>query len=677
MRPHAVRHTTCLIVALLASLLAAPSAAQFQFNGGLDLNLPGLRGDSGQSKPAEPVRLSAQFYEATAERPALLQVTADIAPSYHIYSITQPAGGPEKTVLTPAESGDYELVGAFTATPAPESHVDEEIWVGLKIEEHTGRVTWTAPIRLAEGVDPSSLTIQGSATLQACQAFSCLPLELDFTASLATGEPAGFDPGVFAAVEAGEEALATAPIPDFPRATNGASEPGLAPADDPEASGVTSSLLATLGFALMGGLILNLMPCVLPVIGLKVMSFAEQAGHDPGRVLGLNLAYAAGMLAVFLLLATLASLAQLGLGAESYGWGELYTLGWFKVGMIALVFAMALSFLGVWEIPIPGFAGAGKSVDLQQKEGVSGAFFKGVFTTILATPCSGPFLGPVFAFTIAQPPVVTYLIFTFVGLGMALPYLLIGLFPSLIAWLPKPGAWMETFKQLMGFVLMGTVVFLFSSIAKESYLPVLALMVALGVACWWIGRTPITASPAAKTTSWVGGLATVLLTGWLAFGLLGPSEHELPWKPYSNASLALAQQRGKTVLVDFTAEWCLTCKLNLKTAIDTEKVKEVIAANGVEPLIADWTDRNDEIKAALSDLNSISIPLLAIYPADRPERPIVLRDSITQSQLLAALHEAGATRANDAGQTPSESDSRSVDMPQIELGGAASTADLR
>ncbi len=578
----------------------------------------------------EPVQIEAR-YSAAEDGAGVLAITATIAPGYHIYSLTQPKGGPGAATIVLEESLTYRASQEFVAQPKPDIHIDHEVWEGLQVEEHTVSVTWFASLRLDPKADPEAAVIKGYVDLQACQASSCLPLEIPFTAK--------YDPTMALPTVYGDGAQAsaatTAPL-------GGGSGPGVAVTDDAPAAG-SGSLLMVLGAALLGGLILNLMPCVLPVIGLKVLSFAEQAGHDRRRVLGMNLAYSAGLISVFLLLAGLASLAQLGLANESYGWGELYTLGWFKISMVVLVFAMSLSFLGVWEIPIPGFAGAGKANDLQAKEGPGGAFFKGVFTTILATPCSGPFLGPVFAYTLAQSPLVTFLIFLFVGLGMASPYLLIGLFPGLIRWLPKPGAWMETFKQLMGFVLMGTVVYLISTLAKESYLPVLTLLVAVGFACWWIGRTPLTVGNGALKVAWLGGCSTAALVGWLAFAMVTPSDKELPWQPYSSAALTVAQQSGKPVLVDFTADWCLTCKLNLKRAINTDKVKAVVESNGIIPLLADWTNRDNDIKQAIEALGSRSIPLLAIYLAGKPNDPILLRDLISQEQLLEALQQAGAT----------------------------------
>ena len=222
---------------------------------------------------------------------------------------------------------------------------------------------------------------------------------------------------------------------------------------------------------------------------------------------------------------------------------------------------------------------------------------------------------------------------------------------------------METFKQLMGFVLMGTVVYLLSTVSRELYLPMLTTLVAVGLACWWIGRTPMTASASQRSTAWLGGTAISVATGLIAFSMIAPSDKELPWKEYNKAALAQAQASGKTVLVDFSADWCLTCKLNLKRAINTTRVKEVVEENGIEALLADWTDRNDEIKEALAELGSRSIPLLAIYPADRPNSPILLRDVISEQQLLDALRQAGAVRGNE---------SALVDMPEFEFGDAMS-----
>ena len=387
--------------------------------------------------------------------------------------------------------------------------------------------------------------------------------------------------------------------------------------------------------AFFGGLILNLMPCVLPVISLKLLSFIEQGGQGRGRVFVLNLWYSAGLLLVFLVLAALSA-------SFSLAWGEQFTLTWFKVTMTSLVFVMALSFLGVWEIPIPGFVGSGKAGELQTQEGAAGAFAKGVFTTILATPCTGPFLGPVFGFTLEQPGYVAFLLFGTVGLGMASPYLIIGAFPQLIRFLPKPGAWMETVKEVMAFLLLGTVVYLFTTMNDRYFVPTLALLVGLWFACWLIGRTSPLATGQTKLRAWIGGLGTAAIVGYMAFGLL-LHEPELDWQPFSPSAVEQAHAEGKTVMVDFSADWCPNCKWNLAWAIDTAGVGKLVESNGVVPMLADWTDHSPTIKDFLTQrLKRQSIPVLAIWPASAPyDQPIILDGTLTESQVIKALEQAG------------------------------------
>ncbi len=409
--------------------------------------------------------------------------------------------------------------------------------------------------------------------------------------------------------------------------------------------GIGWSLPVVILAGLLGGFILNFMPCVLPVIGLKVLSFAEQAGRSRAQILKLNVWYALGTLAVFMVLATLASGVALGLSNRDLNWGQQFTYNWFNIVMVGLVFTMALSFLGVWEIPIPGFVGTGKANDLAAREGVGGAFAKGVMATILATPCSGPALGPVFGYTLNQPPAVTYLLFTCIALGMSAPYLLIGAFPTLIRFLPKPGAWMDTFKQLMGFVLLGTVVYLFSLMDLNYLVPTFAMMVGLWAACWWIGRTSLTESLGRKLIAWSQASVFASLVTLAAFTWLVPHESEIPWQKYSRAELARLQAEGNTVLVEFTANWCPTCKANMAFAIETDEVRNALAKQNIVPLLADWSRPSPEIEKALASLQSRSIPLLAIYPADRPGEPIILRDVITKNQLLKAIEEAGPSKS--------------------------------
>jgi thiol:disulfide interchange protein len=551
------------------------------------------------------VAVQAQFTAPVATTPGRLFITATIEPGWHIYSITQRPGGPIATKIEVTAPPGIGIAGKFQPSVAPETK-KEPAFENLPIETHHGAVTWYAPIKVAAGFDPAKLEIRGKITVQACDVNSCVPpQDLAFSAKLG--------PGVVLPGETAGGPPATVPAQPM------------------------QSLLVQLGFAFLGGLILNLMPCVLPVISLKILAFLEQAGESRGRVFALNVWYSLGLFSVFIVLAALAATAGL-------AWGEQFTLPWFKVAMTVLVFAMALSFLGVWEIPIPGFVGAGGASRLQTREGPGGAFFKGIFTTILATPCSGPFLGPVFGYLLKQPPHMAYWVFGAVGLGMASPYLVLGAMPELLRFLPKPGRWMETVQQLMGFLLLGTVVYLFTTLSAAYFISTLALLVGVWFACWWIGRTPLTASTGWRLAAWLGGPAVAAMVGVFAFTVLF-QESRIHWQAFSPEALARAQAEGKTVMVDFSANWCPTCKTNLKFAVETDAVGELIKANGVVPMLADWTDRSPMIKQALNDLGYNSIPVLAIWPARSSERKVIaLSDLLLESQVLDALKEAGPSK---------------------------------
>jgi len=306
-----------------------------------------------------------------------------------------------------------------------------------------------------------------------------------------------------------------------------------------------SSLATVLPLAFVAGFILNFMPCVLPVIGLKVMSFVHQAGQNPRQIFLLNAMFCLGMISVFMVLAFFA--VQSGLG-----WGQQFEGLTFKIIMIAVVVVFGLSFFGVWEIPLPGFGSGGSG--LEQKEGLTGAFAKGILTTLLATPCSGPMLIPAIVWAIAQPAMVTYLVFLALGLGMGAPYLVIGVYPKLVSKLPKPGPWMETFKKVMGFIMLGTGVFLIGAIEHKFVVPVLSMLLILAFACWWMGRTSLAAPLPERLKSWAVSAAIGVFAVWFSFFFL-IAQHELDYQPYSRIALDEHLEEGRTVFVDFTADW--------------------------------------------------------------------------------------------------------------------------
>ncbi|MEO8270381.1 MAG: thioredoxin family protein, partial [Aureliella sp.] len=395
--------------------------------------------------------------------------------------------------------------------------------------------------------------------------------------------------------------------------------------------------------ALAGGFILNFMPCVLPVIGLKLMSFVNQAGSSRSKVISLNISFVLGILAVMLVLALANVFAKL--AGEAFGWGQQFTRLEFQVPMAMLIFAMALSFLGVWEIPIPGFATSNKSGKLMEQEGLMGAFFKGILTTLLATPCSGPFLGTLFGLTLTLSVTSIILLYLLVGIGLGLPYIAICFYPNVIKLLPKPGAWMDTLKQVLAFPLLLTVVYFVTMIAPDYRIATLTLLIVVWFACWLIGRVPAYAEAYRIRSVWIAGTAMTVLGAIFAFTFLGPVKHHLPWIPYNEGTLATHRAAGKTVMIEFTARWCATCQANMLFAIDRPKIARLVDENGVVPLLADFSDGSPEIQSKLVELESLSIPLLAIYPADPTAPPIILRDTITESQLLEALKEAGPSQS--------------------------------
>lgn len=408
-------------------------------------------------------------------------------------------------------------------------------------------------------------------------------------------------------------------------------------------------------YALIGGLILNIMPCVLPVIALKILGFVNEAKSDPSRVRLLGLIYAVGVLVSFL------ALALLVIGVRSAGhhagWGMQFGSPVFLVCLATLVTLVALNLFGVFEVSLGGRA-MNSAGELASRQGASGAFFNGVLATTLATPCTAPFLAPALGFAFAQGTVVIILIFLTVGLGLAAPYILLSWNPAWLKFLPKPGAWMEKFKIAMGFPMLATVVWLFY-IASSSY----------GKDIAWLGGFLVTVSLAA----WIYGefvqrgrrhqtFAAVIALGVLVFGYFAILENELnwrtlrnvtgmsdpaprssdsiPWQPWSPAAIAQAQANGQPVLVDFTADWCLTCQVNKQTSIEIPSVRHKLKELRVAALVADYTHFPERITEELQRFGRAGVPLVLVYPGKSGANPVALPEVLTPSTVLDALDQA-------------------------------------
>lgn len=407
-----------------------------------------------------------------------------------------------------------------------------------------------------------------------------------------------------------------------------------------------------LAMAAVGGLILNLMPCVLPVISLKALSLASQAGASASRIRVLGLAFVAGVVASFLSLAI--AVVLLRAGGEQVGWGFQFQSPAFVLFLTSLVFVLSLSLFGVVNIRLPGASSLGGPSD---DEGVAGSFANGVLATILATPCTAPFLGTALGFAFSQPAAVVFAIFTATGFGMASPYLLLAWRPGWGRYLPRPGAWMERFRQGMGFLLVATVLWLLWVLGKqlgmEAVVWTAAFLLCLAIGTWVLGVwIDLRSSPRQRLTAWLVAVL-VAVAGYAAFlhplltapagGANGDPGGD--WEPFEVGRVEELIGQGRIVFIDFTAEWCWTCKVNERAVLADPEVRARFADLDVALIKADWTNRDPEITQLLHAFGRPGVPLYVIFPGGRADEPLVLPEVITGDLVIERLDEAAARSA--------------------------------
>ncbi|MGA2869098.1 MAG: thioredoxin family protein, partial [Verrucomicrobiota bacterium] len=409
-------------------------------------------------------------------------------------------------------------------------------------------------------------------------------------------------------------------------------------------------------YALIGGLILNVMPCVLPVIALKILGFVNEAKSDPRRVRLLGLVYAFGVLVSFLVLAVLI----IGVRAAGHhaGWGMQFGSPIFIVCLTVLVTLVALNLFGIFEVTLSGRV-SNTAGELASRHGASGAFFNGVLATTLATPCTAPFLAPALGFAFAQSTGIIILVFLTVGLGLASPYILLSWNPAWLKFLPKPGAWMEKFKIAMGFPMLATVMWLFY-IASSSFGQDVAwlggFLVVVALAAWIFGEF---VQRGRRHQTLAALIALLLLGGGYYFILEKELDWRAPyveptasktsqtasadglnWQPWSPEAIAEAQAAGKPILVDFTADWCLTCQVNKKDSIDIDSVRQKLKEMNAVTLVGDYTHFPERITEELQRFGRAGVPLVLVYPNKPNTNPVALPEILTPSIVLAALDQA-------------------------------------
>ena len=426
------------------------------------------------------------------------------------------------------------------------------------------------------------------------------------------------------------------------------------------------SLLAMLAFAFLGGLILNVMPCVLPVIALKILGFVSQSQDDPGRVRKMGVIYTLGVLVSFLVMAGLViGVQQAGKAAS---WGMQFQNPQFLVAITTLVTLVALNLFGVFEINLGGSA-MGAAGNLAAKEGPAGAFFNGVLATILATPCTAPFLAVALGFAFAQSPAVIVLMFCAIALGLASPYLILSWKSSWLKFLPRPGAWMEKFKIAMGFPMLATACWLLwlasGHLGESGVLWLGIFLVVIGAAAWVWGefvqrsskRPALAMAISAALALASYGYALEHELNWRSpaaasapasgpEGEFGPiastSTHGIVWHKWSPERVEAARQAGHPVLVDFTAKWCTTCQANKKASIEIPSVAARLKEINAVAFIADHTKIDPAITLELQKFGRAGVPLVLIFPADPAAEPMVMPEALylQPSLVLNKLKEA-------------------------------------
>ncbi|MDP8269186.1 MAG: thioredoxin family protein [Candidatus Tenebribacter davisii] len=402
-------------------------------------------------------------------------------------------------------------------------------------------------------------------------------------------------------------------------------------------------ILKYLLMAFLGGLILNIMPCVLPVLSIKAMSLVKQSQQDKKQILRSSLAYTAGILTSFIILALV--IVILKTSGEMVGWGFQFQSAGFVTALLILIFVFSLSMFDVFIIRAPGMTVATKA---SSKGGLMGSFLSGIFAVLLATPCTAPLLGAALGFAFSQPPAMIFGIFILIGLGLAFPFILLGFWPKAIKAIPKPGEWMNVFKEVMGFLLFLTALYLLRSlyflIGGINLISVLLYLIILAFAVWIYGRF---ARPEfSKRKQWIATIAALIIAVGAGFMTLDYASTEnlteesahypREWQKFSPELVQQYRDEGKPVFIDFGAEWCLTCKTNETAVLFTDDIETAFKDRGVEILRGDNTKKDDVIGEWLRKFGRAGVPLYILYIPGK-EKPVTLPELITKDMVMNML----------------------------------------
>ena len=582
--------------------------------GAVDTATTGMQGlDAGPSSPlirlggdalpgatdAEPLPAEQAFvFEAIAANPTGILARWTMPKGYYLYR--------DKSTVTLAQGDDVRL--AAPQWPQGVDHTDEHFGT---VQVYFDQVE--LPVALARG-NGAPQTVRVHAEYQGCQDNGlCYPVmqkDVDIELPAASAEQLATANASF--IAAPESIAASTAATPASTETTAAQPSAFSP--QPSPLGILGALL----LALAGGLVLNLMPCVLPILSLKVLGLA-QSGESVGKARRHALWYTAGVLVAF----AAVGLAVLGLreAGAALGWGFQLQQPVFVALLVYILFAIGLSLSGVFNFGA-GLAGVGQG--LATRSGATGDFFTGVLAVVVASPCTAPFMGSALAYAFASSSFVALLVFLALGLGLALPFLLVGFIPALASRLPKPGAWMETLKQFLAFPMYLTAVWLIWVLGNQrgidavAWVLIGATVLALGL--WWWERSRYRGGPLRRVFA-VAVMLAALLPLLQVTRLAAPSQAQAAvndtWVPYSAERLASLRAEGRGVFVDMTADWCVTCKVNERAVLHTERFHALVERTGTVLMQGDWTNVDPAISAFLKEYKSVGVPLYVMFPAGR------------------------------------------------------------
>jgi thiol:disulfide interchange protein DsbD len=400
-------------------------------------------------------------------------------------------------------------------------------------------------------------------------------------------------------------------------------------------------------FGFLGGLILNLMPCVLPVISLKIFGFVQQAGQSRQKIFRSGIAFTIGIFAWFIALGVLL-IALKGTGRDVTWGGFQFTNPYFVLALSVIVLVFALNLFGVFEVSLPQSV-TRSLLSTSERKDLLGSFFQGVFATVLATPCTAPFLGTALGFAFTQSAAIILAMFIAIAAGMSAPYLLLSAQPAWLRFLPTPGPWMVHVKQFMGFLLLATLLFLLYVVGAQRGLEgaiwASCFLLVISVACWMKGAFVVPTASAVKRIVVLALMLLLVIGSGVYFigdkfqsAKIASADSQIrgDWQPFTPERLQTELEQGRTVFVDFTAAWCLTCKFNEASVLEAQDVRDAFQRHGIVKMKADWTNGDPVITKLLQQFGRPGVPLYVLYPA-KNEEPIVFPEVLTKGMVLDKL----------------------------------------